>query len=59
MQRKHDVVIDIEPYSEDDDEDEDKDNIINCSRVICTASALTLLAIASIQIYCIDASIKQ
>ena len=56
MQRKHDVAIDIQTYSEY--EEKDKDNSVNYSRFICAISALTLLAIASVQIYCIDASIK-
>jgi len=63
MQRKHEVAIDIQSYSEDKDKDKeteknDNKNVPNYSRFICAVSALTLLAFAAAQIYCIDASIK-
>jgi hypothetical protein len=58
MQRKHEVAIDIQSYEDKDKETEKNENAPNCSRFICAVSALTLLAIAAVQIYCIDASIK-
>jgi|UniRef100_A0A6C0F156 hypothetical protein len=62
MQRKHEVAIDIQSYDDNDmnkeTEKNDNKNVPNYSRFICAVSALTLLAIATVQIYCIDASIK-
>jgi hypothetical protein len=57
MQRKHEVAIDIQSY-EDDDMNKETEKNDNYSRFICAVSALTLLAFATVQIYCIDASIK-
>jgi hypothetical protein len=59
MQRKHEVAIDIHSYEDNDmNKETENKNVPNCSRFICAVSALTLLAIATVQIYCIAASIK-